>query len=319
MKFAVIADIHGNLPALESVLSDAHAHGAEHYLFLGDYCVSNPYPAECIDRMMALDNKTVISGNEEQHMLHAAAGDRSSWTDGQMQAFYYSCRSLNQRQYAFLKALPEQVTLTFPGLPKLHLAHSAKAFLQEGYPNVFRSSVIAKQYANRFVRMEEYQHDAETALNANRPFLDKVCALEEGVYLFGHFHGQLYYRLENSRTLLLNPGACGLPLDCIRDGVPYSLLTLDSEAPPQVEQLRAPFDTQGYIQTLLQSEHARAARVWTELIAEVLQARREVVYFFLRYMEQYAQSIGDANRPYSVSTWEQGFDSWNASREKIVL
>lgn len=36
MKYAVISDIHGNLPALQLVLKDAAAQGAQQYLFARD-------------------------------------------------------------------------------------------------------------------------------------------------------------------------------------------------------------------------------------------------------------------------------------------
>ena len=46
MKYAVISDIHGNLPALKVVLADAEKQGADAYIFGGDYCLSGPYPNE---------------------------------------------------------------------------------------------------------------------------------------------------------------------------------------------------------------------------------------------------------------------------------
>ena len=46
MKYAVIADVHGNYPALRAVLDDAERRGISRYLFAGDYCISNPYPDE---------------------------------------------------------------------------------------------------------------------------------------------------------------------------------------------------------------------------------------------------------------------------------
>ena len=42
MKYAIISDIHGNLPALNEVIDNARKNGAESYIFVGDYCLSNP-------------------------------------------------------------------------------------------------------------------------------------------------------------------------------------------------------------------------------------------------------------------------------------
>ena len=44
MKIAVLADIHGNHIALETCIHEAKKHGAEEYLFLGDYLGELAYP-----------------------------------------------------------------------------------------------------------------------------------------------------------------------------------------------------------------------------------------------------------------------------------
>ena len=63
MKFAIISDIHGNLPALDAVVADAKNNNVDSFIFVGDYCLSNPYPNECIQRMRDLDKKYIIRGN----------------------------------------------------------------------------------------------------------------------------------------------------------------------------------------------------------------------------------------------------------------
>lgn len=65
MKFAVISDIHGNLPALNAVIEDAGSNNIDTFIFAGDYCLSNPFPDECITRIKKLPKKYVIRGNEE--------------------------------------------------------------------------------------------------------------------------------------------------------------------------------------------------------------------------------------------------------------
>jgi hypothetical protein len=46
---AVLYDIHGNLVALEEVLKDAEAAGADAYLLGGDFGAGSPWPLETID------------------------------------------------------------------------------------------------------------------------------------------------------------------------------------------------------------------------------------------------------------------------------
>ena len=63
---AVLYDIHGNLVALEEVLKDAEASGADAYLLGGDYGVGSPWPMETLDRLLALPDSTWIRGNGER-------------------------------------------------------------------------------------------------------------------------------------------------------------------------------------------------------------------------------------------------------------
>jgi diadenosine tetraphosphatase ApaH/serine/threonine PP2A family protein phosphatase len=63
---AVLYDIHGNLPALDAVLADARAAGADAYLLGGDYGAWGPHPRECVDLLRTLPHTTWIRGNGER-------------------------------------------------------------------------------------------------------------------------------------------------------------------------------------------------------------------------------------------------------------
>jgi len=72
---AVLYDIHGNLVALEEVLRDAEAAGADGYLLGGDFASWSPWPLETIERLRALPETTWIRGNGE-HWLREPPLDR---------------------------------------------------------------------------------------------------------------------------------------------------------------------------------------------------------------------------------------------------
>lgn len=63
---ALLYDIHGNLIALEEVLRDAEAAGADAYLLGGDFGSWSPWPLETVERLRALPNTTWIRGNGER-------------------------------------------------------------------------------------------------------------------------------------------------------------------------------------------------------------------------------------------------------------
>ena len=63
---AVLYDIHGNLVALEEVLRDADAAGADGYLLGGDFASWSPWPLETLERLRGLPDATWIRGNGER-------------------------------------------------------------------------------------------------------------------------------------------------------------------------------------------------------------------------------------------------------------
>lgn len=73
---------------------------------------------------------------------------------------------------------------------------------------------------------------------------------------------------------------------------------------------RVPFDTESYVQSFQQSDQFQKANVWSRVNVKELLQRREQMTFFLEFVEEYANKIGDSRRPFSVSTWEQAFAAW---------
>ena len=65
MTYALISDIHGNMPALQAVLDDARGRNVQHHIFLGDYCLGLAYPNEVLDCIRSINSKYVVGGNEE--------------------------------------------------------------------------------------------------------------------------------------------------------------------------------------------------------------------------------------------------------------
>lgn len=71
MRVAVFSDIHGNAVALDAVLADSEARGAEQLLCLGDAVQGGPQPAEVIARLRAL-SCPVVMGNADAWLLSGA-------------------------------------------------------------------------------------------------------------------------------------------------------------------------------------------------------------------------------------------------------
>jgi putative phosphoesterase len=73
---AVLSDIHGNLPALQAVLSTASSLGCDRIISLGDVVGYYAQPGECIDLLKA-HNAINIMGNHDSYQVSGTNCPRS--------------------------------------------------------------------------------------------------------------------------------------------------------------------------------------------------------------------------------------------------
>lgn len=66
MKFAILADIHGNLEALQAVLEDARKQGCTHYACIGDVVGYGANPRECLDIIRSM-GMPCVKGNHDEY------------------------------------------------------------------------------------------------------------------------------------------------------------------------------------------------------------------------------------------------------------
>lgn len=316
MRFAIVSDIHGNLPALNAVIEDAERSNVDTFVFVGDYCLSNPYPDECISRIRKLDKKYSIRGNEEKYLEKLIGKDRNTWTDGQMQISYYCYERISPDNMRYLLSMPEQIKLVYSGIT-LHMAHSSEEFISDCEHREWSTAKVAMRYKDRRITQTAFRADIHKYLNEDEQFNGILAKLEKGIYIFGHSHIQWNYRSNDGKITLINPGSCGLPLDCCVDaGVPYTILDVSDNDNIVVEERRIPFNVDEYIKILRQSDQFAQANVWSKVIMKELATKKEHLFFFLKFTEAYAAQIEDAERPFSVSTWEKAYELWEAALEK---
>ncbi len=107
MRILIISDIHANLTALESVLSDAGEFDA--VWCLGDLVGYGPDPNECILRVQELPNLECVTGNHDAAARNQIA--TATFNLEAQQAIHWTQRTLSKSNLAFLKSLPERVHL----------------------------------------------------------------------------------------------------------------------------------------------------------------------------------------------------------------
>lgn len=310
MRFAIISDIHGNLPALDAVIDDAGRNGVGFFIFAGDYCISNPYPNKCIARIREIRDKYIVRGNEEKYLENLVGKDPATWTDGQMQVSYWCYQNISADNLQYLLSQPNRIELTY-GNRSLYLSHALTDFIEDEKYEGWGSSIwAAERYGDKFIGRDTLREDINTEISQDTRFQERLQTLPEGIYIFGHTHVQWSYQTEDRRHIFINPGSCGLPLDCVREGVPYTILELSDSGAVNVRERRVPFDFEKYVQSFERSDQYKKANVWSKVNVKELEKRREHMTFFLRFVEEYAQKIGDTQRPFSVPTWEQAFAQW---------
>jgi predicted phosphodiesterase len=67
MRLLIYSDVHGNLPAFETILNEAGCCDA--YICLGDLVNYGPWSNECVDLAFSLPNSIIIKGNHEEDFI----------------------------------------------------------------------------------------------------------------------------------------------------------------------------------------------------------------------------------------------------------
>lgn len=300
MKYAIISDIHGNNIALQNVLKDAEENQADAYIFVGDYCVSAPWPREVVETLQNMKHAFIVSGNEEQY-LHTPEGD-----DGQFEISRWSKHQLSAEQIGWLDDLPERLDIS-DGVYDLHITHKSEEFIGTIECDRFHPYLIAKRHSNQVIPHEKMMSMINTVFDKDAAFLERQKELSKGIYIFGHSHIQWHKEIDGH--LYINPGSCGLPMDCEEFGAPYTLLTIDEDN-VSVQERRMRYDVYDLIEKVKKTSQYKEACVWSELTFREWLHSRDHVDFFLKFADDYANKIGDHRRPIEKDTWWEAFRQW---------
>jgi predicted phosphodiesterase len=204
---ALLYDIHGNLPALEAVLEDARAAGAERFMLGGDYALFGARPAETVDRLRELE-ATWIRGNTDRWV----AGDLSDAPDGELvRGSIAHCRDALGARASELGALAPNTRLG-----GVLFCHASPSSDMQSFPPM--------------------------AADTDRRLLEGV---DDQTVVFGHTH--LQFKRESASTLLVNPGSVGMPFDgdrraayaIWRDGGEIELRRVKYDVDGYVDELRS--------------------------------------------------------------------------------
>jgi predicted phosphodiesterase len=178
-RVAILADIHGNLPALDAVLAEPDLAAADTIVLLGDIALG-PMPAPTLDRLADLGDRAVwVHGNCEREMVTAFDGGEIPGPNGASAAA--SASLIGRAHRDRLAGLPLTVTLEVAGLGPVLLCHAS--------PRRDDEMVLVDSPPQRW---------AEVLVGVSAP---TVCC--------GHTH-MPFDRLADGHRVI-NPGSVGMP------------------------------------------------------------------------------------------------------------
>jgi len=240
MHIALLADIHGNLAALDAVLADIESVGpVDQFWVLGDLAAFCPEPARTLERLASLTPAHFISGNTDRYLVTGQrppmiVRDADHWARlpralAQRDAnFRWTVERLSYEWYQFLHDLPQHLCHSIPGFGEVLAVHASPRSDEEG---IFPDTT-----------------DAEIE--------EMLAGVEARLVVCGHTHLPLDRQV--GRWRVINPGSLGLPFDGDQRAA-YVLLEFGDEG-CQASFRRAPYDVEGVIARLEAVEHP--ARRW---------------------------------------------------------
>jgi predicted phosphodiesterase len=212
MRIAILADIHGNLPALGAVVEELERLQPDYVVVDGDLINAVPFSAEVIDLVRA-QPWIVVRGNHEFYYLdfgtdRAIAGceDPDRW--GQL---HWLLDHISPVQGEYLGMLPDEHTFYVPGTMPLRIAHGVPGRNRTGFYRSQTDAAIAAEI--RGVR-EHTLVSAHTHVQIDRHVTADEDILE-GLAADPHAGVDLYYHAPRRERHwhVINPGSVGLPLD----------------------------------------------------------------------------------------------------------
>jgi putative phosphoesterase len=247
MRLGIIADIHGNGIALDTVLGELEREGVDRVVCLGDVAALGPDPARVIARLREMQVLNIM-GNTDAWLLDPALPIREDRTSDPMAAITdWNRDRLSANDLSYLA--------TSPAHHQLSLEDGGSLLLYHGSPRSY-DEVIAATTSDQELALMFAKHHAPLMIG-------------------GHTHIQLLRRYGSA--LILNPGSVGLPgtgpgtpdlpVNTEANWAEYAILTV-TDTSRSIDLRRTALDVRAMIQ------HARSTGMphlewWTARWVEV--------------------------------------------------
>ncbi|MCB0047613.1 MAG: metallophosphoesterase family protein [Caldilineaceae bacterium] len=282
MKLAVLADIHGNLPALEAVTHELERLQPDCVALNGDLINGAPFSAAVIDFVRGRD-WLVVRGNHEFYYLdwgtsRAVPGCEDAERWGQL---HWLVDHLPREQGDYLAGLPDERALYFPGTQPLRMTHGVPGHNRVGF---YHGQSDEKVLAKVQDLPEATLVSAHTHVQIDRIVCrtdDRADALETTP------HGDFFTgKAMDVRHCwhIINPGSVGLPLNGDERAQFAVLEDVPEDQVPggwQVTHYQIPYDRRPTLAAFADSGMLAAGGVISRLFYwEVVTALPEITSFY---------------------------------------
>lgn len=279
MRVALLADIHGNLPALLAVQRELERLQPDAVVVNGDLINAVPFSSEVVDIVRA-QPWGVVRGNHEFYYLdygtpRAVPGSEDPARWGQL---HWLVARITPAQSNFMAMLPDDCTLYFPGTQPLRVTHGVPGRNRVGFYHEQPSAAIAAELHGV---QETTLISAHTHVQVDR----LVSTLGDPDEMFADPHSGVRPEDHGDRLWhVINPGSVGLPLN----GDTAAQFALIESVPDQVvpggwraSHHRIEYDRRPALAAYEESGMAAAGGVITELFYwELVTAEPEIVVFY---------------------------------------
>lgn len=211
--FAVIADLHGNLPALDAVLADLARLRPDRVVIAGDFVNRGPQSRAVLERIAPYDYPA-ISGNHDTWLcsLTRGAGIPPDWETSWWTPVRLAAASLTSEWVAWLEALPATLRLELPDAAPVRIVHGSPRHNREG--------------------MGRMRNDEQVA--------EALAGVEEDTIIGAHIHYPYERHVAGKHVVVV--GAVGCPFNGDIDAQ-YGLFTWDGSARSwRFEHRSVPYD-----------------------------------------------------------------------------
>jgi putative phosphoesterase len=127
-RITAIYDVHGNLPALQTVLAELESVNPDLIVVGGDV-VAGPMPAEVLDRLAALSESVCfVRGNADREVLAAYDGRYTDATDAAEpaeRAAAFAASNIDRAQRDLLASLAERLVVEVEGVGQVLFCHGS--------------------------------------------------------------------------------------------------------------------------------------------------------------------------------------------------